>query len=139
VLKGTIKAVCVSAARGTVKSPVDTVVLKKDWGIENDAHAGTWHRQVSLLSAEAVDAFNERGAGVKNGDFGENLLVYGLDFPSLPVGTVLTAGDVVLRMTQIGKKCHSGCEIQKPVPALCLPKASLHECFTAERFGPARR
>jgi molybdenum cofactor synthesis domain-containing protein len=100
---------------------VEEAILKAEWGIEGDAHAGTWHRQISLLSADTVDAFNREGADVADGDFGENILAYGLDFPRLPAGTVLVCGEVVLRMTQIGKTCHSGCDIQKRAGKCIMP------------------
>ena len=96
--------------------------LIEDFGIEGDAHAGKWHRQVSLLSWESVEAFRARGASVENGAFGENLLVAGIDFPSLPVGTRLSCGDVVLEITQIGKECHSHCEIYKQVGDCIMPR-----------------
>ena len=86
---GKVMAVCVSEARGTPKRNIGRARLRADWGVEGDAHAGNWHRQVSLLSYEAVQAFNARGANVADGAFGENLLVSGFDFKRLPVGTRL--------------------------------------------------
>jgi len=121
VQKGRVKAICVSTEKGTAKHPVEEAEFKANWGIVGDAHAGIWHRQISLLSADAVDAFNKSGAAVADGDFGENLLAYGLDFPTLPVGTCFVVGDVVLRMTQIGKVCHSGCAIQKRAGTCIMP------------------
>ena len=91
------------------------------WGIENDAHAGKWHRQVSLLSFDRVQDFNARGAQVQEGAFGENLLVAGIDFRSLPVGTLLRCGDVELRMTQIGKECHTHCAIYQKMGECIMP------------------
>ena len=88
-MTGTIRAVCLSDRKGIGKAPVPEAVLREDFGIEGDAHAGKWHRQVSLLSYDKVLKFNEDGAGVKDGDFGENLVVEGIDFRSLPVGTIL--------------------------------------------------
>ena len=82
-----IIAVCISKEKGTPKQPVECVRLVEDWGIEGDAHAGRWHRQVSLLSREKIDAFRARGAEVRDGAFGENLIVSGLDLAALPVGT----------------------------------------------------
>lgn len=121
-LEGVVHAVCVSRQKGTQKSPVRVGHFIKDHGIENDAHAGKWHRQVSLLSYEKVKEFNARGATVKDGDFGENLLVEGIDFKQLPVGSILRAGDVVLRMTQIGKNCHSHCAIFHQVGDCIMPR-----------------
>ena len=120
--QGTVKAVCVSPAKGTEKRPVEKGVFVKDFGIENDAHAGKWHRQVSLLSYDKVEEFNAKGAQVTDGDFGENLLVEGIDFKHLPVGTILKAGTVTLRMTQIGKDCHSHCAIHQRVGDYIMPR-----------------
>ena len=108
---GKVMAVCTSPARGTQKENIGRGVFRAGYGIEGDAHAGDWHRQVSLLSYEKVQAFNARGAAVADGAFGENLLVDGFDFARLPAGTWLGCGDVLLEITQIGKQCHHGCEI----------------------------
>ena len=96
--------------------------IHPDWGIENDAHAGRWHRQVSLLSADKIEAFRAKGADVVYGDFGENLVVSDFDFRALPVGTLLRCGDVLLEMTQIGKECHSHCAIYKAVGDCIMPR-----------------
>ena len=121
-MTGMVRAVCISPERGTEKRPVDGGHFVKSFGIENDAHAGKWHRQVSLLSYDRVEEFNKKGAQVTDGDFGENLLVEGIDFKSLPVGTVLKAGTVTLRMTQIGKECHSHCAIHQRVGDCIMPR-----------------
>ena len=121
-LQGRVRAVCISTKRGTEKRPVEAGHFIPDYGIEGDAHAGKWHRQVSLLSYDKVLEFNAKGANVKDGDFGENLVVEGIDFRSLPVGSVIRAGTAVLRMTQIGKECHSHCEIFKRVGECIMPK-----------------
>lgn len=119
---GKIIAICVSDERGTTKHPVESGNFTVDWGIESDAHAGHWHRQVSLLSADKIAAFNAKGGNVKPGDFGENLVVEGFDFRALPVGTLLRCGDVLLEMTQIGKECHSHCEIYKRTGDCIMPR-----------------
>lgn len=119
---GTVHAVCISKARGTEKEAVPEGHFLVNFGIEGDAHGGNWHRQVSLLSYDKVEEFNSRGAGVKDGAFGENLVVEGIDFRSLPVGTRLYAGDVVLEMTQIGKECHSHCAIYKRMGECIMPR-----------------
>ena len=121
-MQGTVRAVCISPAKGTEKRPVEYGHFVKDFGIENDAHAGKWHRQVSLLSYDKVQEFNRRGAQVTDGDFGENLLVEGIDFTSLPVGTFFRCGTVTLRMTQIGKECHSHCAIHQRVGDCIMPR-----------------
>ena len=120
-LKGVVRAVCTSARRGIEKTPDAEGHFVVEHGIEGDAHAGNWHRQVSLLSYDRVAEFNERGAGVKDGAFGENLVVEGIDFRSLPVGTRLRAGSVVLEMTQIGKECHSHCAIYHRMGECIMP------------------
>lgn len=119
---GKIVAVCMSEARGTEKKNIGRATLRADWGLKGDAHAGDWHRQVSLLSYDKVQEFNARGAGVTDGAFGENLLVEGIDFRSLPVGTRLLCGDAVLEITQIGKECHHGCAIRQRVGDCIMPR-----------------
>ena len=108
---GKVMAVNISVKRGTQKVNVHTVKLIENYGLENDAHAGNWHRQVSLLSYEKIEEFKAKGAPVKDCAFGENLIVQGFDFKTLPVGTRLKCNDVILEITQIGKQCHNGCEI----------------------------
>lgn len=119
---GVVKAICISDKRGIEKRAIEEGHFLVDFGIEGDAHAGRWHRQVSLLSYDKVRAFNERGANVIDGAFGENLVVEGIDFRSLPVGTRLYAGTVQLEMTQIGKECHSHCAIYKRMGECIMPK-----------------
>ena len=87
---GVIKAVCTSDIKGIQKTEQAAIELRPDWGIEGDAHAAPWHRQVSLLSFEQIEAFKNRGAEVGNGAFGENIIVEGFDLKSLPVGTRFT-------------------------------------------------
>lgn len=121
-LKGIIKAVCLSEAKGTEKRPVASVTLIVNHGLSGDAHAGNWHRQVSLLSADKVDEFNARGGKAEMGAFGENILVSGIDFKRLPVGSILRSGEVVLKMSQIGKECHSHCQIFHRVGDCIMPR-----------------
>lgn len=118
---GKVTAICTSPTRGTQKHQVPAARFTVEWGIEGDAHGGSWHRQVSLLSADKIAAFNARGANVQPGAFGENLVVEGFDFRALPVGTLLRCGDVLLEMTQIGKECHSHCEIYKRMGECIMP------------------
>lgn len=118
---GKVVAVCISEKRGTLKNDVKTANFIEDWGVENDAHAGKWHRQVSLLSFERFEEFRKLGAEIVPGAFGENLLVEGFDFKTFPVGTVFKCNDVVLEITQIGKECHSHCEIFKQVGHCIMP------------------
>lgn len=121
-MQGTIRAVCISPEKGTEKRPAEKGVLVRNFGIEHDAHAGSGHRQVSLLSYESVQEFNRRGGGAADGDFGENVLVDGMDLKRLPVGTILKAGTAVLRMTQIGKDCHTQCAIRRRTGDCIMPR-----------------
>ena len=119
---GKVLAVCISEKKGTEKRNVGSARFIEDWGIENDSHAGKWHRQVSLLSHEKIEAFRARGAEVIDGAFGENLVVDGFDFRTLPVGTKFKCNDVVLELTQIGKECHSGCAIYQKMGECIMPR-----------------
>ncbi len=120
--KGQIIAICISSKRGTKKREVEKASLVEDWGIVGDAHAGKWHRQVSLLPHSAIREFQEKGAEVSFGDFGENLVISGFDLKSLPVGTRLSLGEAVLQITQIGKECHSHCAIYQTMGECIMPK-----------------
>ena len=119
---GVIKGICISEKRGTAKHEIEEAILAKDWGIQGDAHAGHWHRQVSLLSYEKIEEFRKKGVDIGLGAFGENLIVSGYDFRSLPVGTRFRCGDAILEMTQIGKECHSHCEIYKRMGECIMPR-----------------
>ena len=119
---GVIKGICISENRGTAKHEIEEAILVKDWGIQGDAHAGHWHRQVSLLSYEKIEEFRKKGADIELGAFGENLIVSGYDFRNLMVGTRFQCGEAVLEMTQIGKDCHSHCEIYKRMGECIMPR-----------------
>lgn len=119
---GIIKAVCVSEKKGTQKKDIKKANFIENYGIEQDAHAGNWHRQVSLLCYDRVEEFRARGANVDDGAFGENLLVDGMDFKTYPVGTQFKCNDVILELTQVGKKCHSECEIFYQVGDCIMPR-----------------
>ncbi len=119
---GTVKAVCTSEIKGIQKSETDSIELRPDWGIENDAHAGKWHRQVSLLGYEKIEEFKARGADIINGSFGENIIVEGFDLKSLPIGTRLRSGDALLELTQIGKECHTHCAIYHKMGDCIMPR-----------------
>ena len=123
--QGIIRAVCISPAKGTEKKNIHSARVIENWGIENDAHAEDWHRQVSLLSYKKVVEFNRLGANVTDGAFGENLLVDGIDCRTLPVGTKLQCGHVLLEVTQIGKECHNGCAIFKRVGTCIMPQEGI--------------
>jgi MOSC domain-containing protein YiiM len=122
MMSGTIEAVCLSEKKGTAKRDVRSGNLRACFGLEGDAHAGNWHRQVSLLSLEKIRAFQARGADVRFGDFGENIVASGIDFRSLPVGTVLRIGEAALVVTQIGKECHSHCAIFQTMGDCIMPR-----------------
>lgn len=117
-MEGIVQAICISEKKGTQKHPVDCIEVIEDFGFKDDAHAGKWHRQVSLLNYEKRNAFGN----VADGAFGENLLVSGIDFSTLKVGTIFKIGDVELELTQIGKSCHSHCEIFKRVGDCIMPR-----------------
>ena len=119
---GKITGICISEKRGVQKHFIEEANIIADWGIEGDAHGGKWHRQISLLSQEKVDAFKAKGADIHPGSFGENLIVEGFDFSAMPVGTRFVIGDVVLEMTQIGKECHNHCVIYKKMGDCIMPK-----------------
>lgn len=119
---GIIKAVCTSDIKGIQKSEQASVQLRAAHGIEGDAHAGDWHRQVSLLSFEQIEGFKARGASVENGAFGENLIVEGFDLKSLPIGTRFACGDALLELTQVGKQCHAHCAIYHQMGDCIMPR-----------------
>ena len=121
-MTGDVLAVCTSSRRGIQKTDVKSAVFVENYGIEGDAHAGNWHRQVSLISADKIEEFRSRGADVAYGAFGENLVVEGIDFRSLPVGTWLECAGVLLEMTQIGKECHTHCAIYHQVGDCIMPR-----------------
>ncbi len=114
-----------SEKKGTAKRPVERAALRRDHGLVGDAHAGNWHRQVSLLSLEKIRSFNQAGGTVVDGDFGENLIVDGIDLASLPVGTLLRVGSALLEVTQIGKECHNHCQIYARVGDCIMPREGI--------------
>jgi MOSC domain-containing protein YiiM len=122
-----VEAVCLSHKKGIVKKEQDKVTLRENWGIEGDAHAGDWHRQVSLLAGESIDNVKEILPTLKNGAFAENIITRGFDLNSVKIGDRLQIGDtVVLEITQIGKECHnSGCAIKKATGDCIMPKEGI--------------
>ena len=116
-------AVCVSKHKGTVKTPVDAAELTVEHGIGGDAHAGPWHRQLSLLALESIQKMKDRGLEVEPGSFAENVTTEDLDLVSLPMGTRLQIGDdAVVEITQIGKECHTRCAIYYKAGDCVMPK-----------------
>ena len=124
---GFVEAVCISTKKGTVKKVVNQIVLRKEWGIEGDAHAGDWHRQISILSGESIDRMRNKIAELDHGMFAENIVTRGIDLTGLIVGDSLRVGDdVLLEITQIGKECHnSGCAIKSTTGECIMPKEGL--------------
>lgn len=118
---GKIRAVCISREKGTPKENVGSGMLVEGFGLEGDAHGGNWHRQISLLSGDKIDEFRKK-IWVEYGAFGENLVVDGLDFRNLPVGSRFGTGDAVLEMTQIGKECHNDCIIRQKTGDCIMPR-----------------
>jgi cyclic pyranopterin phosphate synthase len=139
-----IVAVCLSERKGTVKTPQELAWLKVGHGLEGDAHAGTWHRQVSLLSTSSIDKMKKLGLDVGEGSFAENLTVEGIDVYRLPVGSVVEVaggggnggesgrGRARLEITQIGKECHVGCAIMKAVGKCVMPHEGVFAKVLAE-------
>ena len=116
-----IRAVCISEKKGTAKKNIKEAEIIQNFGLKDDAHAGNWHRQVSLLSFEKIEEFKSLGVDVKDGDFGENLIVEGIDLSKLPIGTKMAINEVLLEVTQIGKECHTGCAIAQAVGKCIMP------------------
>ncbi len=121
--KGKIVAICTSPEKGTQKRNIHQANFVRNFGIEGDAHGSVKsHRQVSLISFESIEEFNEKGADVTDGAFGENVIVQGLDFKKYPIGTQFRSGDVILELTQIGKECHSRCQIFDKMGDCIMPR-----------------
>ncbi len=123
---GRIKAISISTKRGTKKSNVQSAVVTADSGIVGDAHAGKWHRQISLLGDESIQKMIAKGATVGPGDFAENITTVGIDLTRLAIGDRLKLGETVkLEITQIGKQCHTKCEIFQQVGDCIMPREGL--------------
>ncbi len=122
-----VLAVCTSEIKGILKKPVEEVHLLPNHGIEGDAHAGNWHRQVSLLAQESVDVMQKSGIKIqlKPGDFAENILTEGIELKTLPVGTRLKVGSALCEVTQIGKECHKDCAIRQQVGDCVMPREGI--------------
>ena len=115
----------ISTEKGTVKTPVDKITLKENHGIVGDAHAGDWHRQVSLLAMEDVEIMQQKLETITPGDFAENITTRGIVLAELPVGTKFTIDEAELEVTQIGKACHQGCEIFKKIGECIMPRRGI--------------
>jgi MOSC domain-containing protein YiiM len=132
-----IVSIAVSKKKGTTKTPVAEAFVSKEHGLEGDAHAGPWHRQVSLLASESIDKAREQGLDVGFGDFAENIATVGIDWKTLPVGTRVRLGaQVLLEITQIGKECHNRCAIYYKAGDCIMPREGVFARVLAE--GPIR-
>ncbi|MDD6022802.1 MAG: MOSC domain-containing protein [Oscillospiraceae bacterium] len=118
-------AVCISEKKGTIKHEVPSVSVKIDHGILGDAHAGNWHRQISLLGTESVEKLKSKFPDIPVGAFAENILTEGITLYELPVGTQLQIGETLLEVTQIGKECHAHCAIRKQVGDCVMPREGI--------------
>lgn len=124
--KGKVLEINRSEEKGTIKKPIEYGEFEVDLGLKGDAHAGNWHRQVSLLGKESFEKMKEMGAGdLDYGVFAENITTEGIILYELPVGTRLRIGETIQEVTQIGKKCHDGCEISKIVGKCIMPKEGI--------------
>ena len=118
-------AVCISKNKGERKTPVASVELREEHGIVGDAHAGDWHRQVSLLAQESIEKMQRLGLDVDSGDFAENITTRGIDLVSLAIGARLSIGETTVEVTQIGKECHSRCAIYYQAGDCVMPKEGI--------------
>ena len=122
-MEGKVISINISTAKGTPKTSVNPGILIEDFGFEGDAHAGKWHRQVSLLGPESIEKSKGMPTnGLCHGVFAENITTQGIELYTLPVGTQLQIGEAVIEITQIGKECHEGCAIQKTGGKCIMPK-----------------
>jgi len=120
-----VLAVCTSLNKGERKKPAASVDLVTEHGIAGDAHAGDWHRQVSLLAQESIDKMRAMGLTVSAGDFAENITTIGIDLVSLPIGSRLAIGEALLEVTQIGKECHTRCAIYDQAGDCVMPREGI--------------
>lgn len=116
-----VKAVCISEKKGTRKNEVSSIQVQVNHGIVGDAHAGNWHRQISLLASESIEKIKKSGLQVTPGAFAENIVTQGIELISLSIGTKLKVGNTVLEVTQIGKECHNDCEIKRTAGKCVMP------------------
>lgn len=122
---GKIQAISVSEKKGVIKENVPSAFLEDDFGIKGDAHAGKWHRQVSLLALESVKKMQEKGLDVKSGDFAENITTEGIDLLSFPVGNRIKINNVEIIISQIGKICHHKCAVYYHAGECVMPKEGI--------------
>jgi len=124
--KGRVLAVNISEKKGTRKTNIRSCAIEKDFGLRGDAHGGPWHRQISLLANESIEKMKAMGLKVGFGDFAENITTEGIDLVHLPIGTTIRIGNsVLLRVTQIGKECHTRCAIYYQAGDCVMPKEGI--------------
>ncbi len=137
---GSVLTVNISSAKGERKKPVPQVVLRPEHGIDGDAHAGAWHRQVSLLAQESIDKMVTKGLDVGPGDFAENITTHGIQVAALPVGARLEIGEAVVEVTQIGKECHTRCAIYHQAGDCVMPREGIFvRALRGGRVAPGDR
>jgi len=126
-MEAKIKAVCLSEEKGTTKKVIKKGELIENFGLKGDAHAGKWHRQLSLLDESSIDKMRGQGYNLNFGDFAENITTEGLEnLFQLPIGTKLKInGEILLEITQIGKKCHHDCEIMQTIGDCVMPREGI--------------
>ncbi len=124
-MKFKVESVNIASEKGVQKHEVPKIILRVNFGIEGDAHAGTWHRQVSLLAGEAVDSMKAKGLELAPGAFGENIVTRGVDWSQSKVGETIVIGDVELEITQIGKECHIHCTIYDAAGDCIMPRQGI--------------
>ena len=121
-----VLSINISEKKGTPKTKINPGVLIEDFGFEGDAHAGKWHRQVSLLTKESIEKSKGLPSdGLCHGVFAENITTEGIELYTIPVGTKLQVGECIIEITQIGKECHEGCAIQKLVGKCVMPREGI--------------
>lgn len=119
-MKAVVKSINISTKKGVKKIPVSEIEITKE-GLKGDAHAGPWHRQVSLLAEESIEKMQQMGLNVRYGDFAENITTKGINLHTLPIGTKLKIGTAIIEITQIGKECHDGCAIKRQTGKCIMP------------------
>jgi len=124
-MKGKVLAVCINKNKGQQKKDVSRGVLKEEWGLEGDAHADTWHRQLSLLASESIDKMKKQGLDVGPGDFAENITTEGVHLVDLPLGSSIKIGEALLEVTQIGKECHDRCAVYYQAGDCVMPREGI--------------
>jgi MOSC domain-containing protein YiiM len=126
ILTGKIEAISISERKGIKKFNVPSAILKEEHGIIGDAHAGKWHRQISLLAKESIDKMRQSGLlELANGDFAENITTSNIELMTLPIGSKIKINETEMELTQIGKKCHNNCEIFKVVGDCVMPREGI--------------